>query len=594
MPLPRPDQYQLALQNPQTAFRDADLKSAKVESTPLGWPKVISGGFALTYHFSNARGQWAVRCLHRESPDLERRYAAISAFLANRQSDYFVDAKYIRDGVFVDGGWYPIIKMPWIDAAPINRYIEDNLSPERLRDLAARFKALVAELRRLGVAHGDLQHGNILVDRRGALKLVDYDGMFVPQLRGLPANESGHPNYQHPLRQSQFDSELDRFSALVILVALEALALNPTLWRSAYNTGDNLLFKQADFLDPASSRLFGELKRMPGVGLYAERLADICLGDYSQIPTLDEFLSGAFRVPARRVQQPSRVRAPSVVLDASVRSGLLQHEGDVVTVVGKITAVHKARTRYGQPYAFLNFGDWRSGCFTLVLWSEALELFNRLGVDVDKFKDRWVRVNGLITVYRPTGRGRAWRPEQPQLVIEMPSQIAEITLSEAKDLLGSAVSPRSASHPVIDDSVPLEIAQVLNRLYGAYPVTRRPASPRDRPLPGPLRRPSAQVPARGAAQQATQTQSELCFVATAVYGDPQAQDVVTLRRFRDEVLSRTLLGRLAIAAYWIVGPRAAVVVQRLPATRRPLRWLLRQTARRVEGEGSKRAKNLRS
>jgi thiamine kinase-like enzyme len=42
-------------------------------------------------------------------------------------------------------------------------------------------------LNRAGVAHGDLQHGNILV-ANGKPKLIDYDGMYVPALRAYPDN----------------------------------------------------------------------------------------------------------------------------------------------------------------------------------------------------------------------------------------------------------------------------------------------------------------------------------------------------------------------------------------------------------------------
>src|SRR5262249_36124724 len=154
----------------------------------------------------------------------------------------FVTIAYLADGVRVDQHWYPITKMPWLDGRPFNRAVEERLGqPDQLQDLEHRFEQLVDRLRGLGIAHGDPQHGTILVDPTGAPRLVDYDGMYVPSLKGLPANESGDPNYQHPGRTDQFDAELDRFAALVIVVALRALASEPALWRT-YNSDDNLLF----------------------------------------------------------------------------------------------------------------------------------------------------------------------------------------------------------------------------------------------------------------------------------------------------------------------------------------------------------------
>ena len=43
---------------------------------------------------------------------------------------------------------------------------------------------MTADLERHGIAHGDLQHGNLLVAADGTFRLVDYDGMYVPALRG--------------------------------------------------------------------------------------------------------------------------------------------------------------------------------------------------------------------------------------------------------------------------------------------------------------------------------------------------------------------------------------------------------------------------
>src|SRR5215216_2487014 len=279
MTLPRLGQYQLALQHPATAFDDAELKAASVETTPMGLPRVISGGFALTYHLKHGRKEWAVRCFHREASELGRRYRAIAEMIATAPTGPFVPAQYLARGVQVEGGWYPITKMPWLAAAPLSRFVEANLDRRTLARLAQQFRALVDRLALLGVAHGDLQHGNILVDPQGALKLVDYDGMFVPALAGLASNESGHVNYQHPGRNGQFDASLDRFSAAVIYTALSALAEEPALW-PRYANGENLLFRRADFDDPAASPVFADLLALAPVRPLAERLQALCRAEY--------------------------------------------------------------------------------------------------------------------------------------------------------------------------------------------------------------------------------------------------------------------------------------------------------------------------
>ncbi len=290
MRLPDLVAYQAAVQHPSTAFTDPQLRAATVTTGSLGLPRAVAGNFAVTYQLRAGAHQWAVRCFHREAADRASRYAAISHTLSHLNSGPLVPIEYLDSGVRVGQAWYPITKMAWLEGRPLNRAVEDNLSsPAALADIERRLVQLAAELRRLGIAHGDLQHGNVLVDRSGTLRLVDYDGMFVPALHGRPASESGDPNYQHPRRSVQFDAELDRFAAIVIVLALRALAIAPRLWHT-YNTGDNLLFRRTDFANPDASPLLRDLAALSAVRALSQHFGAVCRDDYTRVPTLDEFL----------------------------------------------------------------------------------------------------------------------------------------------------------------------------------------------------------------------------------------------------------------------------------------------------------------
>ncbi len=69
-----------------------------------------------------------------------------------------------------------------------------------------------------------------------------------------------------------------------------------------------------------------------------------------------------------------------------------------------------------------------------------------------------------------------------------------------------------------------------------------------------------------------------CFIATAAFGGPFAAEVETLRRFRDEVLARSALGRLLTRAYEAVSPPLAALLARSPRGRAAVRRLLRPVA----------------
>jgi hypothetical protein len=192
---------------------------------------------------------------------------------------------YSEQGILVDGAWYPIVKMPQVQGYTLQRYIENEICAGRsLAHLSSKFRALVTRLQQLGIAHGDLQHGNIMV-QAGELVLVDYDGMYVPELHGWPAAERGSAAYQHPLRGGQFSPDLDRFSSIIIDLALQALAFTPGLWQK-YSTGENLLFRQADFTEPEKSVLLRDLEQIPHLHAAVQQLRAICRAPFEAAPRL--------------------------------------------------------------------------------------------------------------------------------------------------------------------------------------------------------------------------------------------------------------------------------------------------------------------
>src|SRR5262249_5074755 len=109
------------------------------------------------------------------------------------------------------------------------------------------------------------------------------------------SGEVGHPAYQHPLRAKDnlYSSEVDRFSNLVVVTALHGLAdVGPSLWEK-YDNGDNLLFQQGDFVQPARSHLFAELLRSKDatVTLLVRQLIDACRAPLDKTPLVQDILA---------------------------------------------------------------------------------------------------------------------------------------------------------------------------------------------------------------------------------------------------------------------------------------------------------------
>jgi hypothetical protein len=74
---------------------------------------------------------------------------------------------------------------------------------------------------------------------------------------------------------------------------------------------------------------------------------------------------------------------------------------------------------------------------------------------------------------------------------------------------------------------------------------------------------------------------DACFVATAAYGTKMANQVEMLRHFRDSMLSGSVLGQLAVSAYYTFGPTVAGVVGESELLRSTARSALDPVVQRV-------------
>jgi hypothetical protein len=265
MPWPSLQEYNEAIQAPQICFEDVQLRSGRIECNQLGLPKARSGNFATVYKLESTGKAWAIKCFSRQMQDQQERYAAINAYLHQVSLPYMVDFTFLTRGIRVRGQWYPIVKMEWAHGETLDVWIRKNLhNTAALIAFSRAFVAMLTTMQQASIAHGDLQHGNILVVN-SAPKLVDYDGMYVPALGGRMSNEVGQPNYQHPRRTAfDFGPYLDNFSGWVILISLVALSVDPKLWQTFRGGEDDcLLFRKRDFEQPDQSALVKTLGAEP-------------------------------------------------------------------------------------------------------------------------------------------------------------------------------------------------------------------------------------------------------------------------------------------------------------------------------------------
>ena len=232
-----------------------------------GLPVMSAGGFSVVFKMKDEQNGkfYAVKCFTKEQKGRNESYKLIADELEYISSNYLTSIKYYENELFVDSDQtketeFPVVLMNWVDGVPLDKYIHENANDQyALEMLSYRFGKLSAWLLTQPFAHGDLKPDNILVKRDGSIVLVDYDGMYVPAMKGQKARELGSPNFRHPSRtENSFDERIDDFSIALIALSLKAFSLNTELI-SEYCTNDFMLFGVEDYshinLCPAMSSI---------------------------------------------------------------------------------------------------------------------------------------------------------------------------------------------------------------------------------------------------------------------------------------------------------------------------------------------------
>ncbi|WP_223165373.1 hypothetical protein [Lentzea indica] len=295
MRFPRFDDYMKAVQQPD-AFTTEELRALELVVHPIYQiPSPASGASAVVFKAMAGNEARALRFFTRADASDSARYDALHGYFTARSlTDAVALPRWIDDGIRVNGSTWPVVEMPWVEGHTLNRHVDDLVVRQdvgALTNLAQSWRGLVNRLQQSGFAHGDLQHGNVLVNTRGELRLVDFDCAWIEDFAAdPPPTETGHHNYQPPDRP--WGRWMDTFPGLVIYLSLSALARRPT-W-ATLNTDDNLLFTQQDFrsFDTPVWRHLADLSD-PQVDELAVRLQACCTPGWVAAGGLEDLLGPA-------------------------------------------------------------------------------------------------------------------------------------------------------------------------------------------------------------------------------------------------------------------------------------------------------------
>ena len=234
-----------------------------------GEPYRSSGAFAVVFKMKDEQtGKcYALKCFTEEQEGRAEAYRQIAEELEFVNSPYITFVKYLEKELFVDSNCeddeFPVLLMDWIEGETMETYIAAHyMDNYAMSMLCYRFCKMAAWLRSQPFAHGDIKPDNIMVHSDGTLTLVDYDGMFVPAMKGQKSPTIGTKDFSHPLRTiDDFDETIDDFALASIALSLKAISLNPSLFNE-YGASDRLLFSAADYLDLSNSQTFTALQSL--------------------------------------------------------------------------------------------------------------------------------------------------------------------------------------------------------------------------------------------------------------------------------------------------------------------------------------------
>ena len=234
-----------------------------------GEPYRSSGAFAVVFKMQDKSSgkYYALKCFTEEQQGRAEAYRQIADELDLLDSPYITSVKYMEKELFVDSQCeedeFPVLLMDWVDGETMEAYIAANYrNQSAMLMLSYRFGKMAAWLRTQSFSHGDIKPDNIIVRPDGSLTLVDYDGMFVPSMKGSQSPTIGTKDFCHPLRTvDDFDETIDDFSLASIALSLKAISMKSTLL-DTYGASDRLLFSENDYRNPSNSKVISALQEL--------------------------------------------------------------------------------------------------------------------------------------------------------------------------------------------------------------------------------------------------------------------------------------------------------------------------------------------
>jgi len=270
-----------------------EIKDCKPEKNKMGDPFYYPGNFAAVFKVKNNDRYHALRFFTKKNDDAINRYKHLHDFFQNIKLPFILHFEYLKDAINVKSGKtnrkFPILKMDWVQGQELEKILK-NADKNKMKLIKTNFKEMIDSMEQNHIAHGDLHPKNILLGNDGNLKLVDYDCFYIPDFQGDYMPEIGDKDCQHPNRQNfDYNDKIDRFSALVLYLAISSIEENPKLTHDPNHL--EFIFTQRDYEEPDKSAIFNKISTL---SLFNQNLLEYvkkyCKEDKPEIESLDAII----------------------------------------------------------------------------------------------------------------------------------------------------------------------------------------------------------------------------------------------------------------------------------------------------------------
>lgn len=344
--LPSKDNIIDALKNLNNV-QTQELSGCSFVMSRFGDPLYYPGGFGMVFKVKKGGKHKAFKVWYVNIDDIKARMQKISAYLSTLNLPYFVSYSFCEKGLRIPAEiindendhsdqTLDALVMDWAEGSMFKDYLDDLIEENdvkfvesKLIYLANQFKQCFRELHRNRISHGDLQHGNIIIEEDATgnphIKLIDYDSLYVPALAGSEQTTSGIGGFQHPSRiagnETKSTEKDDYFSEKIIYLTLLLLAREPGLWTDPQiNVEKNdygLLFNAEDFVNFSNSYIFKHVKGSTVFDQEAKDLIDEIANDLKKSVGEIVALKGTVKSPYKKddkdLQNPPKKLNPQLL-----------------------------------------------------------------------------------------------------------------------------------------------------------------------------------------------------------------------------------------------------------------------------------------